>query len=169
MHGIPDKVPSLYYMRVPLWRVEPESYLDWKRRRAGFGKLLQGTQMEIKKIELEVDRIAWEGGLRARPDPTPDELALHTKIIQILKGTFVRLVGADGAVELRDRALRSDTPFKAQNYEMAIRSIESHPGPIKSGKEAMVLPGVGPKTAEKIQEIIETVNLYWSIVNGRAL
>lgn len=41
---------------------------------------------------------------------------------------------------------------------MAIRSIEAHPTPIKSGQEAMLLPGVGPKTAEKIQEIIDTVN-----------
>ena len=62
-------------------------------------------------------------------------------------------------LELRDRALRSDIPFKARNYEMAIRSIEAHPTPVRSGEEAMVLPGVGPKTAEKIQEIIDTVIL----------
>jgi DNA polymerase lambda len=62
-------------------------------------------------------------------------------------------------LELRDRTLRSDTPFKAQNYEKAIRSIDAHPTPIRSGEEAMALPGVGPKTAEKIQEIIETVYL----------
>ena len=157
---MPEKIPNLFYMRVPLWRAEPNSYLDWKRRKAGVPRLLEGAEMEVKKIELEVDRIAWERGLRARPDPTSDEFVINNKIAAILKGISPQFGDADGPIELRDRALRSDTPFKARNYEMAIRSIEAHPTPVKSGKEAMVLPGIGPKTADKIQEIIDTVNRH---------
>lgn len=47
--------------------------------------------------------------------------------------------------------------FKAQSYAKAIRSIASHPRPITNAKEISGLPGVGKKTAEKIQEIIDTV------------
>jgi hypothetical protein len=70
--------------------------------------------------------------------------------------------GVDGPLELRDRAVRANAPFKAHNYEVAIRSIETHPTPVRSGEEASVLPGIGPKTAEKIQEIIDTV-IHWGI------
>lgn len=51
-------------------------------------KLLEGTEMEIKQIELEVDRITWEKGLRERPPPTTHEFALNAKIIDILRGIF---------------------------------------------------------------------------------
>ena len=40
---------------------------------------------------------------------------------------------------------------------MAIRSVEAYPSVIKSGNEMLEHPGIGPKTAEKIQEIIDTV------------
>jgi hypothetical protein len=85
-NGIPEKIPNTFYMRVPLWRVEPDTYLDWKRRRAGLTKLLGGTQMEINRTKLEVDRIMWERTLRARPQPTEDDFALKNKIIDILDG-----------------------------------------------------------------------------------
>ena len=93
VNGIPEKIPNLFYMRVPLWRSEPNSYLDWKRRKAGIPRLLEGTDMEIKRLELEVDRIAWERGLRARPPTTLDEFALNAKIIDILKGSSQRVGG----------------------------------------------------------------------------
>jgi hypothetical protein len=86
INGIPDKIPDLYYMRVPLWRTEPNSYLDWKRRKGGVHKLLEGTEMEIKQIELEVDRIAWERRLRTQPQPGAPDFDLNNKIIEILKG-----------------------------------------------------------------------------------
>lgn len=60
-------------------------------------------------------------------------------------------------IELRDRAMQTGAPFKARSYEVAIRSIESHHSPITNGKEMMAFPGIGKKTAEKIQEIIDTV------------
>ena len=59
--------------------------------------------------------------------------------------------------ELRQRALKANLPFKVKGYEKAIRSIASHPRPIANADEIRELPGVGKKTAEKIQEIIETV------------
>lgn len=62
-------------------------------------------------------------------------------------------------LELRHRAIDARNPFKAHNYEMAIRSVESHHSPISSGKEMLQMPGIGPKTAEKIQEIIDTGTL----------
>ena len=59
--------------------------------------------------------------------------------------------------ELRDRAAKAGQKFKALSYHKAIRSIESYPLPVTSGKQMMELPGIGPKTSEKIQEIIDTV------------
>jgi DNA polymerase/3'-5' exonuclease PolX len=61
-------------------------------------------------------------------------------------------------VELRYRALEAGNPFKAHNYETAIRSVEAHHSPIQNGNEMLEFPGIGPKTAEKIQEIIDTVS-----------
>lgn len=46
---------------------------------------------------------------------------------------------------------------KVFRYDKAIRSIATHYEPITSGADARILPGVGPKIAEKIQEIIDTV------------
>jgi hypothetical protein len=91
VNGIPEKIPKVFWKRFPLWRSEPNSYLDWKRRKAVPGRLLQGTGTDIKKIELEVDRIAWERGLRARPPPDQSEYALNAKIIEILKGSSGRV------------------------------------------------------------------------------
>lgn len=42
--------------------------------------------MEIKQIELEVDRIAWERSLRAQSRPGARDFALNNKLIDILKG-----------------------------------------------------------------------------------
>ena len=59
--------------------------------------------------------------------------------------------------ELRERELKRLNKFKAFKYATAIRSIASHPVPIKSGEEAKVLPGIGKSIAATIQEIIDTV------------
>lgn len=59
--------------------------------------------------------------------------------------------------ELRDRAATSRTRFKAHFYDVAIRSVEAHPVPITSGAEMLAFPGIGVRTANKIQEIIDTV------------
>lgn len=59
--------------------------------------------------------------------------------------------------ELKERALNSQTRFKAHYYDVAIRSVEAHPLPITSGLEMTAFPGIGVKTAEKIQEVIDTV------------
>lgn len=47
---------------------------------------------------------------------------------------------------------------KVFRYDKAIRSLVVHNEPITSGADARILPGVGPKIAEKIQEIIDTVS-----------
>ena len=59
--------------------------------------------------------------------------------------------------ELRQRSVDNGQYFKTKAYDTAIRSITYHTKPIRSGEEAMELPGVGKGIAAKIQEIIETV------------
>ena len=68
--------------------------------------------------------------------------------------------------ELKDRALKAGTPYKAKTYETAIHSVESHHDPITSGEEMMAYPGIGPKTATKIQEIIDTVIPFLALISG---
>jgi DNA polymerase/3'-5' exonuclease PolX len=73
-------------------------------------------------------------------------------------------------VELRTRALESGKPFKAGRYSAAIRSVESYHKPISSGNEMAEYPGVGPSTAEKIQEMIDTVtDTSWRILRQGTL
>jgi Helix-hairpin-helix domain len=46
--------------------------------------------------------------------------------------------------------------FRARAYEKAIKAIKGYRKTIKSGKEAKKIEGVGGRTAEKIQELIDT-------------
>ena len=84
--GVPNKIPEPYYRRVPLIRTEPESYEDWKRRRGNTKKLLEVTTMEANKLALDVERVAWERGLRERPPFSQETLDLNKRIVEILKG-----------------------------------------------------------------------------------
>lgn len=86
MLGIPEKIPSLYYRRVPLLITKPGTYDDWKRRRAGVNRWIEGVEESLKEIKLEADRIVWERNLRARPPVQLDKLELNMKIVEILKG-----------------------------------------------------------------------------------
>eukprot|EP01006_Ploeotia_vitrea_P021693 TRINITY_DN54123_c1_g1_i1.p1 TRINITY_DN54123_c1_g1~~TRINITY_DN54123_c1_g1_i1.p1 ORF type:complete len:438 (+),score=254.08 TRINITY_DN54123_c1_g1_i1:146-1459(+) len=49
--------------------------------------------------------------------------------------------------------------YKALAYFKAARSLKNHPTAIKSGKEAMKLPGIGKKIGAKIDEILTTGGL----------
>jgi len=55
--------------------------------------------------------------------------------------------------------LTAKLSWKVWSYDRAIRSLATHHEPITSGEEARKLIGIGPKIADKIQEIIETVPL----------
>jgi hypothetical protein len=86
MLGIPEKIPSLYYRRVPLIITKPDSYEDWKRRRAGVHRWIDGIEEGLKEIKLEADRIVWERNLRARPPVQLEKLEMNKKIVEVLKG-----------------------------------------------------------------------------------
>ena len=51
----------------------------------------------------------------------------------------------------------------------AVNAIKTHPHPLKSGSEAMQLPGVGKKIAQKIQEILETGKLESTYQRSRVI
>ncbi|THU94239.1 hypothetical protein K435DRAFT_966943 [Dendrothele bispora CBS 962.96] len=53
----------------------------------------------------------------------------------------------------------TDDGWRAYSYTKAIRTLRSCPYRIKSYQDAVALPGVGHKTAEKIEEIIQTGEL----------
>jgi hypothetical protein len=147
-------------MRVPLWRAQPNSYLDWKRRKGGVHKLLKGTDMEIKQIELEVDRIAWERKLRAQPRFGGRDFDLNNKIIDVLEGIIHRSRETLKERELRDGALRSDSLVNVREYEAAIRYLEAHTSPVRSVKEvATLFPRNKHKLLKKLNEIDNKVYL----------
>ncbi|KAI5888033.1 uncharacterized protein SCHCODRAFT_02671944 [Schizophyllum commune H4-8] len=52
-----------------------------------------------------------------------------------------------------------DDKFKVLSYSKSLRNIRVYPYRIRTAKEAMKIPGVGAKTADKIMEIIRTGTL----------
>jgi DNA polymerase/3'-5' exonuclease PolX len=69
--------------------------------------------------------------------------------------------------ELRIRCLESCQYYKVKAYDTAIRSVNYHNKPISSGKDAMLLPGIGKGIAAMIEEVITTVNnLYMELITG---
>jgi hypothetical protein len=160
--GIPEKIPDMSYKRVPMLKTEEGSYLDWKDRGFQPSKLVLAIESDIQKLELEVGKFAWERGLRERPPLSEDAFDGNRRILGILKGNFL----GETDVELRDRALEAGSKYKAKGLDTAIRSVESYHSIIKSGQEMMAYPGIGPATAEKIQEIIDTVCLIRRLSRG---
>ncbi|KAF9562856.1 hypothetical protein CPC08DRAFT_706369 [Agrocybe pediades] len=53
----------------------------------------------------------------------------------------------------------SEDRWRVVSYSKTIRALRNHPTRIRSGNEARRLPGVGEKTAQKIEEIITTGDL----------
>ena len=156
INGIPEKIPGLRYMRFPLIHCEWDSFEHWMMRKGSPATLLEATGTKIKQLELEVQRISWERKLRERPAPSQEVYETNKRVIEILEGEYSELKIL--MKELRDRAVKAKSSYKASNYAKAIRSIESLASPLRSGQEALALPGIGQKTAEKIQEILDTVN-----------
>ncbi|KAF5372585.1 hypothetical protein D9758_005201 [Tetrapyrgos nigripes] len=62
-------------------------------------------------------------------------------------------------MELHKVKASQEDRWRVYAYTKSIRVIRNHPKRIKTLKDAMVLPGVGRKTAEKIMEIINTGDL----------
>jgi hypothetical protein len=167
INGIPDKVPKPFYLRVPILRLEPNCYEDWKKRGGITDRFLEATETAIKRIEKEVGKIQWERELRKRPRISHNDLDINRKIVDVLEGISKELPIL--IEELRVRALKAGVPYKPAKYAMAIRSIAAYPKPITSGEEALVLPGVGQSTALKIQEVIDTVyNLEIRLTEGHS-
>lgn len=86
VNGIPEKLPGLYYLRLPLTKTEPNTYEDWKRRKGSLRRLLEGTNFEIERIALEVDRIEWERKIRTRSPISQEEFEINERIVRILEG-----------------------------------------------------------------------------------
>jgi GrpB-like predicted nucleotidyltransferase (UPF0157 family) len=88
--GVPEKIPNLYYRRVPLNITKEGSYEDWVRRKARPYRLLQGVENNVKEIKLEINRIVFERSLRARPAVQEESFRLNKKVVEILKGEVWR-------------------------------------------------------------------------------
>jgi len=73
--------------------------------------------------------------------------ALITANLQVL------LKEAQSSKETKDR-------FRARAYRNAIKALENCSYELESGKDALQLPGIGKKIADKIQEIIDTGKLH---------
>ena len=91
VNGIPDKIPKPFYLRLPILRVEPQSYEDWKKRGGITDRLLEATERAIKRIEKEVGKIKWERQLRKRPPISHDDLDINRKIVEVLEGISIKL------------------------------------------------------------------------------
>lgn len=72
------------------------------------------------------------------------------------------LIIANLQVLLKEARSSKDTKdrFRAKAYANAIKSIGNSSSELKSGKDALLLPGIGKNIAEKIQEIIDTGVLH---------
>jgi hypothetical protein len=90
--GVPEKIPNLFYRRLPLYITKADSYDDWKRRRGKTHRLLQGVENELSEIKLEVNRIVFERALRARPPVQEENFKLNKKVVEILKGEILRYI-----------------------------------------------------------------------------
>jgi hypothetical protein len=58
-----------------------------------------------------------------------------------------------------DRYSAQGDRWRALTYRKAIHAIEAHHAPIRSGKEAKMIDGVGQSIAKKIDEIVATGHL----------
>jgi hypothetical protein len=86
INGIPERIPDIFYQRVPVIKTEPGTYQDWVRRGARPFKLVEAVKNEIQKIKLEVEKISWERKLRQRPPVSQDDVVFNRKIIEVLTG-----------------------------------------------------------------------------------
>ena len=91
VNGIPQKIPDIYYQRFPIIKTKPESYEDWKRRRAGIRQQVEGFCKDVQQLKLDVSKFAWERDLDKRKPPTESEFEFNQKVIDILAG---RLFGS---------------------------------------------------------------------------
>jgi len=57
INGIPDRIPKPFYLRVPIIKVEPGSYEDWKKRGGITDRLLEATERGIKRLEKEARKL----------------------------------------------------------------------------------------------------------------
>lgn len=65
-------------------------------------------------------------------------------------------------LELCNEARRNNSRILLQSYTKALNSIKKYPLPLHSGKEALVLDGVGEYTAKKLDEMLESYLLLRS-------
>lgn len=61
--------------------------------------------------------------------------------------------------QLHDSKPSDDDHWRSYSYSKTIRALRSHPQRIATTEDALAIPGVGQKTAQKIMEIIETGHL----------
>lgn len=91
VNGVPIEIPEPYYQRVPLYKTEEGTYLDWVRRKGTASRQMEGIIFEINRLKLEVEKFHWEWKLRARPPLSPEDYECNKKITDILEGTFTFL------------------------------------------------------------------------------
>ena len=104
VNGIPEKIPNLFYQRLPILKTEPGTFLDWKRRKGNVHRLLEGTEFEITRLKKDIEKFDWEKKLEKRQRPTESDFEFNQKIINILSGRH--FLGIESSrIELRDRAI----------------------------------------------------------------
>ena len=107
--GVPEKIPNLFYRRLPLYITKANSYEDWKRRRGGTRNMIRGVENNLNEIKLEVNRIAFERSLRARPPVQEASFQLNMKVVEILKGEVSRYF-AEGRIARK--SIKSREPIQ---------------------------------------------------------
>lgn len=94
INGIPERLPTVFYLRSPLLKIDPDSYEDWKKRGSAPKKLLEVAEEAIKQLELAVAKFSWERRLHARPPVPPETFESHKRIVDILDGESLGVLTA---------------------------------------------------------------------------
>ncbi|KAF5366779.1 hypothetical protein D9758_006472 [Tetrapyrgos nigripes] len=107
-----------------------------------YGEVDGSDDESSENIQLHIRKGDGGKGTRSRPCPNQDVV---DKLEELM--------------ELHKVKPSADDKWRVYSYTRSISSLRNHPKRIRSLEDALALPGIGKKTAEKIMEIIRTGDL----------